>query len=50
MSKTFKIRQIEDGTYQILRDAVDEWGAPTAGRWFVYDIAATKEEAEKKAK
>ena len=49
MSKNFKIRQIEDGTFQVLRASVDEWGKANGG-WFVYDIAATYKEAEQKAK
>ena len=49
MSKNFKIRQIENGTFQILRASVDEWGKPNGG-WFVYDVAATLAEARRKAK
>ena len=48
MNKTFKIRQTEDRTFQILKAAVDEWGNNNGG-WFVYDVAATKAEAERKA-
>ena len=47
MNKNFKIRQIEDGTFQILRASNDEWGNPD-GLWFVWDIARTEEEAKRK--
>ena len=49
MSKNFKIRQIENGTFQILRASVDEWGKPNGG-WFVYDVASTRAEAVRKAR
>lgn len=49
MSNNFKIRQIEDGTFQILRASVDEWGKKNGG-WFVYDVATTRKEAERKAR
>jgi hypothetical protein len=47
MNENFKIRQIEDGTFQILRASVDEWGDLNGG-WFVWDIAQTEEEAKRK--
>ena len=48
MTKQFIIRQIADGSYQILRQANDEWGNPIPYH-FVYDVAATQKEAEDKA-
>ena len=45
----FKIRQGDDGSFQILRSAVDEWGTPNGSR-FVWDIARTREEANRKVR
>ena len=40
------IRQDEDGEgYVILREAVDEWGNPTPGRWFAWAWAPTMDAA-----
>lgn len=47
MTKTLKIRETENGTFQILKSAVDEWGKPN-GMWFVFDVAQTKAAAKRR--